>query len=410
MTKMKDSGVKWIGQIPEDWETKPIRHLMIERNEKNECLQATTMLSLSAKEGVALYSEEGHTGNRPREDLSGYKVVRVGDIVVNSMNILSGAVGLSKYEGCVSPVYYTYFAREGYDIDFLNLIFQCKQFQLNLKGLGNGILIKESENGTLNTIRMRIPSDKLLKEEFPVCSLEKQKKIVEVLGVQCKKIDELIAIQEKEIEKLKEYKTSVITKAVTKGLDDSVPMKDSGIDWIGQIPAHWKVCKIKNIVKICNGREVESSEGDIPVYGSGGVFGLTNKHLYDKESVLLGRKGTIDKPIYIPDGDKIWCVDTMFYTIDKGIMNMKLFYYVMSVFDYKRYIYGTALPSMSQGILNEIYIPLPEYKEQLHLLRIIEAECDKMELLINKKQQKIEKLQEYKKSLIYEYVTGKKEV
>jgi type I restriction enzyme S subunit len=240
MTKMKDSGVKWIGQIPEDWETKPIRHLMIERNEKNEYLQTTTMLSLSAKEGVTLYSEEGHTGNRPREDLSGYKVVRVGDIVVNSMNILSGAVGLSKYEGCVSPVYYTYFAREGYDIDFLNLIFQCKQFQLNLKGLGNGILIKESENGTLNTIRMRIPSDKLLKEEFPVCSLEKQKKIVEVLGVQCKKIDELIAIQEKEIEKLKEYKTSVITKAVTKGLDDSVPMKDSGIDWIGQIPKQWK--------------------------------------------------------------------------------------------------------------------------------------------------------------------------
>ena len=388
MTKMKDSGVKWIGQIPEDWTLPKVKNLF---NIGRGRVIAQTELDDDGKYPV-------YSSQTQNDGCLGY--INSYDFDVDQLTWTTDGANAG-----------TVFLRTGkHNCTNVCGTLQQKNNDNSLKYLKYALEFIAIYHKRADTNGFKIMNNEMAEIIIPVPPLNIQKRIADFLDKKCGEIDELIAIQEKEIEKLKEYKTSVITKAVTKGLDDSVPMKDSGIDWIGEIPEHWKICKIKNIVKICNGREAESSEGDIPVYGSGGAFGFTNKHLYDKESVLLGRKGTIDKPIYIPDGDKIWCVDTMFYTIDKGIMNMKLFYYIMSVFDYKRYIYGTALPSMSQGILNEIYIPLPEYKEQLHLLHIIEAECDKMELLINKKQQKIEKLQEYKKSLIYEYVTGKKEV
>ena len=125
MREMKDSGVAWIGEIPKEWELKSIRHLLIERNEKNKALSVKTILSLSAKEGVTLYNSENHSGNKPREDLSDYKIVREHDIVVNSMNILSGSVGLSDYEGVVSPVYYIYYPRYEDNIEYMHYIFQC---------------------------------------------------------------------------------------------------------------------------------------------------------------------------------------------------------------------------------------------------------------------------------------------
>jgi len=265
---MKNSGIEWIGEIPDSWETKTIKQLLIERIEKNSEYQTSTILSLSAKDGVTLYDGEHHAGNRPREDLSDYKVVYPNDIVANSMNILSGSVGLSSYKGCVSPVYYIYHLRSNDDIEFLHYIFQCKQFQLSLRGLGNGIMIKESGNGNLNTIRMRIPAQKLAAQVFPYCSLEEQKKIVAYLNAKLSQVDELIANQQGQIEKLKEYKQSVITEAVTKGLDKSAPLKDSGIEWIGEIPENWNVFQLKNISTIKTGHtpstaHIENFNGNV---------------------------------------------------------------------------------------------------------------------------------------------------
>ena len=244
MREMKDSGVAWIGEIPTSWDTKAIRNLLIERNEKNRELSVKTILSLSAKSGVTLYSSENHSGNKPREDLSDYKIVRENDIVVNSMNILSGSVGLSKYTGVVSPVYYIYYPREKNNVQYLYFIFQCFEFQRSLRGLGNGILIKETESGSLNTIRMRIPSKKLSLQELPSPPIDEQEKIAAHLDRKCTQIDALISNAQQQIEKLKAYKQSVITETVTKGLDPDVQMKDSGVEWIGEIPEHWSVSKV----------------------------------------------------------------------------------------------------------------------------------------------------------------------
>lgn len=161
MREMKASGISWLGELPSNWELRKIKYCLQERVEKNNPVRTTEILSLTAKQGVIPYDQKEGGGNKPKEDVSAYRLAYPGDIVMNSMNILSGSVGLSQYFGCVSPVYYMlrpWNAKE--DVRYYNYIFQTTMFQRSLFGLGNGILIKESGNGKLNTIRMRIPMDK----------------------------------------------------------------------------------------------------------------------------------------------------------------------------------------------------------------------------------------------------------
>ena len=144
---MKNSGVEWIGMIPEEWELRRLKYILRERNEKNFPVKTTEILSLTASQGVIPYAEKEGGGNKPKEDLSAYKLAYPEDVVMNSMNVLSGSVGLSRYYGCVSPVYYMFYSDDkNIDIRFYNYIFKTKAFQRSLMGLGNGILIKESEN------------------------------------------------------------------------------------------------------------------------------------------------------------------------------------------------------------------------------------------------------------------------
>jgi len=161
MREYKDSHLEWLGIFPEDWELKRIKYCLQERVEKNNPVRTSDILSLTAKQGVIPYELKEGGGNKPKEDISAYRLAYPGDIVMNSMNILSGSVGLSEYYGCVSPVYYMLRPiNDDEDVRFYNIYFQTTMFQRSLYGLGNGILIKESGNGKLNTIRMRIPMDK----------------------------------------------------------------------------------------------------------------------------------------------------------------------------------------------------------------------------------------------------------
>ena len=127
---MKDSGVEWIGEIPEEWDVKKIKYILKERNEKNTPIKTREILSLSAANGVVPYSEKTGGGNKAKDDVSLYKIAHPKDIVMNSMNIIAGSVGLSQYHGCVSPVYYMFYSDDkGSDINYFSNIFQSKEFQ-----------------------------------------------------------------------------------------------------------------------------------------------------------------------------------------------------------------------------------------------------------------------------------------
>lgn len=180
MREMKDIGIAWLGEIPKEWKLKKIKYTLKERVEMNYPIKTDNILSLTAKQGVVPHAEKEGGGNKPKEDISDYRLAYPGDIVMNSMNILSGAVGLSKYFGCVSPVYYMLRPMcESEDVRYYNYIFQTTVFQKSLFGLGNGILIKESGNGKLNTIRMRIPMSKFGNLFIPIPPIEEQQKIAE---------------------------------------------------------------------------------------------------------------------------------------------------------------------------------------------------------------------------------------
>ena len=183
-------------------------------------------------------------------------------------------------------------------------------------------------------------------------------------------------------------------------------MKESGIDWIGQIPEEWEVTKLKYALLINNGKDykdIEVEEGGYPVIGSGGVFARSRNYMYDGDVVLLGRKGTIDKPLFY--SGKFWTVDTMFYSTALNGNNIKFMYYSSLLIPFSYYSTATALPSMTQSNLNNHMLCLPSISEQQKIADFLDkkiAQLDKVKALL---EEQIQKLKDYRASLIYETVT-----
>ncbi len=187
MREMKDSGVEWIGKIPEDWEVKRIKNVLVERSEMNSPVKTDFILSLTNNRGVIPYTDKGDVGNKSKDNLEAYKLAYENDLILNSMNVIIGSVNLSSYFGCVSPVYIMYYKRfEDDSIGYYNYLFQTKELQNALKGYGNGIM----------EIRMRISSSKLNTVLIPCPIPTLQKKIANYLDEKCEKIDRTIEKQE----------------------------------------------------------------------------------------------------------------------------------------------------------------------------------------------------------------------
>lgn len=405
----KYSGVEWLGEIPSHWECLPIRSIFKFRNEKNDPIKTDNILSLSIANGVTEYSDENRGGNKRKDDLSSYKLAYPNDIVLNSMNVIVGAVGVSKYFGAISPVYYALsLYNQRANLSYYENIFKNENFQRGLLRFGKGILIKFGENGKMNTIRMKISQDDLKKLYFPIPPLDEQQKIAQFLDEKTAKINQAVDLAEKQIALLKEHKQILIQNAVTRGLNPDVPLKDSGVEWIGQVPEHWEVKKIKTFAKINNGLDYKAviAEEGYPVYGLGGQFAYANTYLYDGEAVLLGRKGTIDKPLYI--NDKFWTVDTMFYCVCNNKVSTKFFYYCCcSIIPFQYYSTSTALPSMTQSDILNHKVTFPSLEEQYQIADYLDTQTAKIDQAIALKTAYIEKLKEYKSVLINDVVTGK---
>ena len=392
--KMKNSGIEWIGEIPDEWNLINVGSLFQCRNEK-----------VSDKEYAPLSVSKG--GVVPQIDTvaktdagDNRKLVKKNDFVINSRSDRKQSCGYSDLEGSVSLINTVFYvANENIILpQYTTFLLKNYGFAEEFYRWGHGIV------ADLWTTRWQEMKSIVL----PIPSIQKQTEIILELDKKCAAVDRLIENQSKQIEKLKEYKQSVITEAVTKGLNPSVPMKDSGLK-IGVIPTHWRIIQFKFVAKLSNGKEVISDSGDIPVYGSGGVFKYTNDYLFNGVSLLMGRKGTIDNPMLV--NGKFWTVDTMFYTSEiKRILPKFLYYLAIGVVDYGYYKSGSVLPSMTQTEINNIRLTYPPIDEQRQIADYLDKKCEKIDRLIALKQQKIEKLNEYKKSLIYEYITGKKEV
>ena len=427
MDAMIESGIQWLGKYPASWKLKKIKYCLQERIEKNNPVQTSDILSLTAKQGVIPHDQKEGGGNKPKEDLSGYRLAYPGDIVMNSMNILSGSVGLSKYFGCVSPVYYMLRPlRNNEDVRFYNYIFQTTIFQRSLFGLGNGILMKESNNGKLNTIRMRIPMDKFGGLYIPVAPIETQRRISDYLDIQCEKIEALIANIQQQVEVLESYKKTVITECVTKGLNQSVDYKETNIQWIGKMPNHWKCVRGKYILKYIQ-KTTREDDGVITCFRDGEVTLRSNRRedgftMADKE---IGYQGIDvgDLVVHGMDGfagaigisDSRGKASPVLNVLDTEQNKRYIMYYLRSM------AYSDVFLAMSTGIrvrscdlrwnkLSELFYHVPPVDEQNRIVEHIDSVLCKVDAVITAKREQLETLDEYKKTMIYEYVTGKKEV
>ena len=438
MRQLKDSGIEWLGQVPKCWELRRLQYILCERNEKNIPVKTSEILSLTASQGVIPHAEKEGGGNKPKEDLSAYKLAYPDDIVMNSMNVLSGAVGLSKYYGCVSPVYYMLYSDdENIDIRFYNYMFKTKAFQRSLMGLGNGILIKESDNGTLNTIRMRIPMEKLSKLNFVVPSITEQRTIVDFLDEKIPEVDAIISKTKESIELYKKYKQAIITEAVTKGLDTCVPMKDSEVEWIGSIPKSWNVWRLKYLLK--EPMQYGANESGIPFeemlpryiritditsdnqLKDIGKLSLTEDmakgYILNDGDILFARSGgTVGKSfIYKAEYGKCAFAGYLIKaTIDKHVLPKFVYYYTLtkSYDSWKNRIFiQSTIQNIGADKYSNMEIVVPNtIEEQVEIIKYLDARCAEIDVLIAKKEAFVEEMESYKQSLIYEYVTGKKEV
>lgn len=282
-------------EIPKHWSQVKLKYVLNRRSEKNDPIVTEEILSLSMGKGVTLLNDKPTGGNKPKEDLSKYNIVHINDIVLNSMNIIVGSVGLSKYYGLVSPVYYILYPKSNdSDVFFLNYIFSSEVFQKNLIGDGNGILIKESDSGKLNTIRMRVPFEKLGSKILPIPPLTEQKKIVNFLDGKIELIERLISTKERKITLLKEQKTSLINQVVTKGLNPNVKMKYSGVEWVGEIPEHWKMVSIKHLVST----KITDGPHETPDWVDDGIPFLSVESVQDNKLDFNKKRGFITEELH----------------------------------------------------------------------------------------------------------------
>lgn len=423
MREMKNSGIAWIGEIPKEWEVAKLGTLYTNRNEKvsdkDYAPLSVTMKGILPQLETAAKTDDGD--NR--------KLVRKGDFAINSRSDRRGSCGISPYDGSVSLINTILCPRGEMNPSFYNWLFHTTLFADEFYKWGHGIV------DDLWTTRWQ----EMKNINIVVPALEEQRLIADFLDEKCGEIDELVALQEKMIDELKAYKQSVITETVTKGLNPNVKMKDSGVDWIGEIPEHWSLSNLKFLINILSGYAFSSTDfaqEGIPLLRGINVApdGIRwedvvywNKELSKSLQPFLLKEGDIvlglDRP-WISAGTRLAiikeqdCPSLLLQRVCRirveSMSDFKFIYYSLICDRFQKTLNtdttGISVPHISTEQVNNYKISYPPLSEQHQIATYLDAKCSEIDSLIAIKQKKIEELKDYKKSLIYEYVTGKKQV
>ena len=416
---MKDSGVEWMGQIPEKWKVQRAKTLFLQRLTKGN--QYTVLLAATQKHGMLPQSEvEGVVQVKEDADLQQFRTVHKNDFVI-SLRSFQGGFEFSQYEGVYSPAYQVFYSTKPICYSYYRMLFKSDGFIKKMNSLTVGI--RDGKN---------IQYDDFANSLVPVPPLKEQEHIADYLDRKCAEIDAIIAKQQQIIEKLKEYKLSIITEAVTKGLDPNVPMKDSGVEWIGKVPEKWDISRIKYIC-VFNPKRKEINCNAFVSYAP--MECVKDGYLIKKQIRYTDISTGLTS---FEDGDIIMakvtpCFENGNIAIAKDLINKFgvgsselfvfratkvntrwLFYFLRnSVFKSlaKATMTGTGgLKRVSPDFVRDFSLALPPEKEQLKIVEFLDSACVKIDEIIKHKQEEVEKLNQYKKALIYEVVTGKMEV
>ncbi len=434
--KTKDSGIPWIGEIPADWEVIPFKRIFRESKSVSE-FGEEMLLSVSQYTGITPKKDSVSDGEHlsRAESLAGYRIVHVDDFVMNIMLAWNGSLGISQYSGIVSPAYAVFRLIRKSHPQFLHYLLRTEAYTTYFRAFSSGII--ES--------RLRLYPEIFLRLLCVLPPVGTQKRIAEFLDKKCAEIDALIALQEKMITELKSYKQSVITEAVTRGIPAaniktshgdtetrSVPLKDSGIPWLGSIPAHWEVRPLKTCATINDDVLSENTPEDFVIkYIDIGSVSLTNgisrfEEMIFSESPSRARRKVKNGDVIIStvrtylraiaevkNPEENWICSTGFAVVRAGEkLHSGFMKYALTseyfVGDVIRYSSGLNYPTINTPELGSIKIFVPPQNEQRTISKYLDQKCAEIDSLISLKQQKITTFQNYKKSVIFEYVTGKK--
>lgn len=415
MREMKDSGVEWIGEIPVSWQILTIGSVFKVRNEK---VNDTDYPPLSVTKGGVVPQMENVAKSDANDNR---KMVLSNDFVINSRSDRKQSCGVSPMDGSVSLINTVLYPANGSPVipAYLNYLLKNYGFAEEFYRWGHGIV------ADLWTTRWQEMKSILL----PIPSMGEQQQILEVISEKTDKVDTLIANVEAQIEKLKDYKQSLITEVVTKGLAPTVPMKDSGVAWIGEIPAHWEIKRGKALFKETEVRSADGSEELLTVSQYTGITPRSQKNVTMFEALSLEGYKICEIGDIAANTMWLWA-GAIGVSEYRGVISPSYNVYRQRGNDFiPRYLdhllrapmLVQEYASLSTGIrasrlrlypkdfLN-IHFPVPPLEEQQAILDALRSKCSAVDQLISIKRAKIEKLEQYKRSLIYEYVTGKREV
>lgn len=428
-TAYKDSGVEWSGLIPEHWDAKPIRAVFQERREKNTGPVTDFILSVTKDRGVIPYDEKGAIGNNKSEDIQRYKVVYPNDLVINKMNVIIGSLGLSKYHGALSQVYIVFQpkSKEIY-INYYAYLVSDKSFYKSMIKYCTGIMeLRESLN-----------LDEFKKLPLPIPPIDEQISIVQFLDHKTALINQAISIKEKQIELLKERRKILINHTVNRGLNPKAKLKGSGVEWIGEIPEHWEVKRLKYVSnvqsgitlgKIYNFKNMKSYPYLRVANVQSGYFKLdeiaylnlpkseADKYFVRKGDILVTEGGDLDKlgrgAVWNDEIENCLHQNHVFAIRVNNTSISPEYTSLLMESDYgRKYFTNTAnkttnLASTNSTKLGNFPLILPPESERKLIMETIYAFGNKIITAISLKEKEIEKLKEYKASLINEAVTGK---
>lgn len=415
MTGTKFSGIASIGEIPAHWKIYRIKSLLSLRSEKNS--GDRDLLSVYLDRGVISYNDsDGMQVHKPSADLSNYQNVHIGDFVLNNQQAWRGSVGVSKYDGIISPAYFVFSLSDKCDPDYMNFL------------LRDGSMVQQYETASrgVGTIQRNLYALWFYESLVALPPLAEQRCIADFLNTKCAEIDALTADIQTQIDTLEQYKRSVITETVTKGLNPNAEMKDSGVQWIGNMPAHWDVIRGKYILRYMQ-KPVREDDGVITCFRDGEVTLRSNRRedgftMSDKE---IGYQGIDvgDLVVHGMDGfagsigisDSRGKASPVLNVLETDQNKRYIMYYLRSM------AYSDVFLALATGIrvrscdlrwnkLAELSYPVPPLNEQNAIVKHIDSVLSKADAVIADKKAQLATLDEYKKSLIFEYVTGKKEV
>ena len=421
---MKPSGVPWLGDIPAGWDFPRIHSLFSEVNDRYVPAEdgELPLLSVSEYFGVAPRADKiGEDEILVRaESLDGYKKCQKGDIVVNIMLAWKNALGVSPCSGIVSPSYCVYRPRKEMDVRYFHHLFRTKRYGDVFRSVSTGIIDS----------RLRLYTDKFFSIHAPFPPLPEQRAIADFLDERCAAIDAIVEEAKAGIEEYAKWKQSVIFEAVTKGLSPHAKMKDSGVEWIGEVPVHWEIMPLKRHVKMLTPMrdKPEHLDGPIPwiriedfdgkyIAESKDGFGVSeetikemNLKVYPVGTILctsscdLGKCAIVSKPLVsnqrfigiIPD-DSV-SGDYLYYLMCSNAERLNM----LST--------GTIQANLSRVEFERLRVQIPPLPEQRAIAAYLDEKCSAIDALIEEKKSLIEDLGTYKKSLIYETVTGKRRI